>query len=592
MAQSGLKSDFAEELEASLDRSSLDMPQWAIANFKNPKRPSEPWSFLNHEYQIEILAAGDDVQSVDIEKSAQVGCTVLEIVWMLTWAALHDSMKIAYVLPTAKFAQEFAQLRIDPLIQESPRIVNLMSSEADSKTLKKVGTCFVLFKGTSGEAQAISTDLDAIICDELSYCNQKVLSTYQSRLQHSDLKLERYFSTPLLPGHGISKRVEVGSLGTYQVKCNHCEKWSWPNFMTDLRGKLFNRWLDSVQKTISDLRPEDIIRLEQRLQDHDNDIYLACQHCGKSLEAALRMADRREWVHERLDLFLKGRRSYRVRPFDVPRYNPTQEVLLSMSKYLYSDWINMRMGLSYASAENSFIQAQLLASATIRPVPISVLMSGSWFRGRPLFIGADLGKTNHIVIGVEGDSGLLEIICMTTINTRELAALYGEAHFGKWLFDLFCNSGAVRMVIDSAPSYEPALYCVGMLPIDTTFGAYYVQRGTGRSDIYLFKEGNGVVNICRTEHFTEFAGECNAGKVKLPSQDNLREEILPHFDALKLVKTMDSKGALKEAWDNNGADDHYCHAAGYCWAAFSSLARRFTGAAIAPPVTVQTVRMK
>ena len=602
MASSALIGEFIEGVRANVDRASLSIPDWAVANFQNPKKPAEPWGFKDHEFQVEILSAGDDVQNVSVEKCAQVGMTTLEIVYLLAFGALHDAMKVAYILSIAKFAQEFVQMRIDPIISDSPRIKNLLA-DADSKSIKKIGSCFAVFRGTSGESQGISIDLDCTIVDEFNFCNQRVLSTFASRMQHSDLKLSRLFSTPTLPGYGISPKVDSGSQGERQCKCLHCNEWVYPSYFKDLRGRGLEYWLGSVEKTITDLRPDDIEHLTAFLQESDERayldgtaIYLQCPKCLNSLEESLRNPDLREWVHTFPSRFLQGQRSYRVKPFDVPKYNPTQEVLLSMKDYLYGDWVNFRMGLPYASAENSFMVDVIKLYCTVIPISIEQVRDGSvrklgrygW--GTRFFIGADLGKTNHVIVGVEVQ-GRLEVLCACTVNTNELKAIYGEAHFGKWLKDTFTGCGATRMVEDSAPSYEPALFCAGALPVDTSFGAYYVVRGTGKPDIYTFKEGQGVVNICRTEHFTELASEANGGGIALP-MGPMGQGILGHLGNIKKVKTLDSRGNAVENWENTG-DDHYAHALGYCWAAYASLAKRGSVGAVAmPPPTMGKVRMK
>lgn len=587
---------FLENVQTTLDRSTLDKPSWVISNFRNPKDARKPWSFEDHEYQIEILGAGDTVHTVTGQKCAQVGFSTLEIIDTLTFAAIHDSLKAAYILPSAKFAQEFSQLRVDPIIVESPRIRSMLSGDTDNKSAKKIGSCFIVFRGTSGEAQAISIDLDLLVIDEVNFCNPKILSSFSSRLQHSDLKLRRMFSTPTLPGYGISKLVEQGSKGIYSVRCSHCNTVVFPDFFRDLRGVKLFKYLNQVEKQPTDLRPDDIAPLKDYLADHPTDVHLACEKCGRSLEPSLRDASRREWVHEHPERFREGNRSYYVRPFDVPKYNPTQEVLLSMGEYTYADFVNFRLGLPHESSDNSFMVEQIKRYCTIQQVPIQVLLSGSYresLRGRRTFIGADLGKTNHVVIGIENYSGSLEIICCCTVDTAELRELFGEAHFGKWLEKLFVAITATKMVIDSAPSYEPALYTFSRLPLNTSFGAYYVQRTPGKTDIYDFKENQGSANICRTEHFDELASVMNAGNILLPT-DSETKGVLNHLGNFKKIKVTNSKGVVTEIWQNTGGPDHYTHAIGYLWAAYSSTAKRNRGGGgnVVPFPTISTVRMK
>ena len=616
---SPLFDDFIESVKSSSNRGSISAPKWICDNFQNPKNPQKSWTFDDHEFQIEILESDDNVQELNVEKCAQVGLSTIQVMSLLAFAALHDSLKAAYILPTAKFAQEFTQLRIDPIINESPRIAALVAPDIDNKSAKKVGSSYVVFKGTSGETQAISIDLDMMVVDEHNFCNQKVLSSFSSRMQHSDYKLKRNFSTPTQPKFGISALADKGSRGRYLVKCSHCNTWSAPEFFRDVRGSVLSYWMDRYDKDITSIRPDDIESLIETYETMQvlpsQDIHMVCNGCKKSIEADLRNKDRRGWVHAHPTLFNQGKRSYAVKPFDLLKYNPADTVLMSMKEYMYGDWINFRLGNPYASAEDSFMVDTIKSFAkgggynlrslmprvdSLTPgqagLGRSFLMNHGIGSGADLFIGADLGKMNNIVVGV-GHDNRLRIVAFGRVGTQELIQRYGEANFGMYLTQLFMSLRATRMVEDSAPSYEPALHCYAKLPLDTAFGSYYVQRGTGKSDIYTFKDGQGVVNICRTEHFDELAGEVNAGKVILPAgmdgSDGAEELSLfyQHLDNLRKIKVLDSKGQTKQVWDAQGPD-HYTHALGYCYAAYASVAKRFKSAVVLPFPGLSRVKVK
>jgi hypothetical protein len=616
---SPLFDDFIESVKLSSNRGSISVPNWICSNFQNPKNPQKAWSFDDHEFQIEILECDDSVQELNVEKCAQVGLSTIQVMSLLAFSALHDSLKAAYILPTAKFAQEFTQLRIDPIIAESPRVASIVSPDIDNKSAKKVGSSYVVFKGTSGETQAISIDLDMMVVDEHNFCNQKVLSSFSSRMQHSDYKLKRNFSTPTQPKFGISGLAEKGSKGRYLVKCSRCNTWTAPEFFRDIRGSVLSYWMDRFDKDITSIRPDDIESLTDTYAsmgtDPAKDIYMACPHCNKSIEADLRNKERRAWVHAHPHLFDYGKRSYAVKPFDLMKYNPADTVLLSMKDYMYGDWINFRLGNPYASAEDSFMVDTIkgfgkgIGHNLLQLMPRigetgtasaglgrSYLLNKGIGSGLELFIGADLGKMNNIVVGVAVDNKL-KIIAFGRVGTVELTQRYGEANFGMYLTELFMSLRGTRMVEDSAPSYEPALHCYAKLPLDTAFGSYYVQRGTGKPDIYTFKDGQGVVNICRTEHFDELAAEVNSGKVIMPvGMDGPAgaEELslfYQHLDNLRKIKVLDSKGQTKQVWEAQGPD-HYTHALGYCYAAYASVAKRFKSAVVLPFPGVSSVKLR
>ena len=341
---------FKEGVQAQVQRTSLVPSDWMVKSFKHPKDIRKMWSFDDHEFQIEIINLGDDVPEVTVKKCAQIGLSMIQILWLLTFCAQHDLLKIAYVLPTAKFATEFASLRVQPMIDGSPAISSMITGDVDNSAAKKVGTCFYVMRGTSGENMAISIDLDAIIVDELNFCNIKVLSSMQSRLQHSLLKLKRYFSTPTLPKFGISERYDSSSKAVRAVKCSHCETWVFPNFFDDCV-------IPGFDKSIR----------EYRKSDHTHPgvakAYLACPKCKGVLGLeALNDPSRREWVHAEPSVLHRG---YAVKFWDVPKYNTVPDVLTSLKDTNYGDWTNFRLGEDYEDAENSFLMDMVTQGSVV-----------------------------------------------------------------------------------------------------------------------------------------------------------------------------------------------------------------------------------
>jgi len=569
-----LLSSFTESVRANVDRINLIASEWVPKNFSHPKDHNIPWSFKDHEYGIEILDQGDDVPSVDMEKCAQVGATTLEIIATLTFLAQHDYLKAAYVLPTAKFATEFSALRLNEAILGSDTISSMVG-ESDNTSMKKVGTCFLVMRGTTGEKQAISVDLDLLVVDELNFCNQKVLSTFSSRLQHSLLKLRRSFSTPTLPGFGISQRIKESSAAERGVKCVHCSKWVFLDFFTDVV-------IPGFDKPMRDYRKGD------HTLDGVRNAYLKCPNCHKPLTTEnLNDPKKRQWVHKFPDRLERG---YSVSPWDVPVYNPIPELLLDIKNYTYQDWVNFRIGKSFESSENSFVIDTVEMNSVVQSASIDSLRSGA--SGiRHVFIGADLGKTNHVMIGVSSEYGL-DVVCCCRVTNQDLLNLYGEANFGKWLYDLFISTWGIKIVVDHAPSWEPALYLHSKLPEGKSFGAYYVNQAKGSLDIYSFNPKKGVVNIHRTKHFDDAASAVNNSIVKFPKHKEEMEVVKDHLKVMKKVKGIDNSGNVFEYWDSTSEEDHYAHALGYLWAAFSSVERRENRSALVLPPGFRGVRTK
>lgn len=567
---------YVDGIKAQLDRSSLVPSDWVVKNFRHPKNDRIPWSFEDHEFQIEIINQGDDVPVVWTKKCAQVGLSTLQIVSLLTFCATHEFLKIAYVLPTAKFATEFSAMRMTPMILASPVINGLVSSDTDNTGTKKIGTCFMIMRGTSGETAAISIDLDCLVIDEINFCNQKVLSSFSSRLQHSLLKLRRVFSTPTIPKYGVSAGFDTSTQAFRAVHCDHCSKWVLPDFFNDVVIPGFDKPVNLYRKG-----------------DHEHpgvkEAYLACPSCrGELTIANLNNPDKREWVHLYPDRLEKG---YQVYPWDVPKYNPIPDVLYSIKDYTYQDWNNFRLGVDHESAENSFVLETVKRNAVLPPISVERLLNGEV---HGIFIGSDLGKTNHLMVGVPNRTlGTLDIITLARPDVEFLHRYSDEGTLGVFLKDLFLKGWGIRSVIDHAPSWEPALFLHQQLPEGKSFGAYYVKPQNGKLDIYVFNEKTGAVNIDRNSHFDDVVGAVNGGKVRFPLLDSPEMDVmLSHLAVMKKIQQVNSKGQAEEVWTSTSDADHFAHALGYLWCAYSSVEERFSTSALILPPMAGRVKLK
>jgi len=162
------------------------IPEWICSNTRHPDDPTKPWSFKYHEYQIEILRT--DSEYLSAIKAAQTGMSELSVRLMLALASLYRSKNFMYILPSSSFARKFVVARVDPVIE--------MSEQLSRETSK-----------------------EGLVMDEVDFCSQKVLTSFYSRLQHNmpGESIVTRFSTPTLPGYGISAMYESGSRAVYMV---------------------------------------------------------------------------------------------------------------------------------------------------------------------------------------------------------------------------------------------------------------------------------------------------------------------------------------------------------------------------------------
>lgn len=587
---------FAQGVQTSINRHALKVSEYICENFKHPRDSRNMWSWDDHEYQIAIVDEKHHEKAV--KKCAQVGLSELSIREVLSFCAMNDFRKIAYVLPTAKFSSEFSSTRFDPAIESSDYISSVLSKDVDNTGAKKIGSCFLLMRGTSGTTAAISVDLDAIITDEIDFCNQDVLGSFASRLQHSDLKLTTDFSTPTVPDYGISALYDDSTQGHYMVRHSACESLVAPLFFKDVV-------IPSFDPGITEFRAADVAGNMESLVA----AYVKCPNCGGAISwSDFADASRREWVHK----FSVGdsgisRVGFQVLPWDVPKYNPLLDVLTSIKRYkLHSDWVNFRCGADYADAENSFLEG----AATGRGSNLDTLISGGSGYKR-VFIGADLGKTSWIVVGVPDLAGKLRIICAESVVINDL----DEVNLGVFLVKLHRILQGVRSIVDAAPNYETSMYMASQLMEGMAYGAYYGGSKQNTLDIYAFNDTTGVVTIERTNSFDATARAYNSGLIVVnespgavvsggkrgssstPSKDGSRRAtFFQHLHNMKKIKVLGGGGVIGSGsdlsrWVSTGPD-HYAHALNYCYTAFASVEERFHRGGRVGAVNVGSVKLK
>lgn len=569
MAAASKVSLFSQGLKTSLDRHALKRSEWIVDNFCNPRNDRVAWSFEDHDYQVAIC----DERSSDvvIKKCAQVGLSELSLRLSLAFCAMNDYRKMAYILPTAKFASEFSATRLDPAVKASPYVSSVMSTDVNNTMVKQVGTCFMVMRGTSGTTSAISIDLDWLLVDEYDFCTQSVLGAFASRLQHSDLKLKTNFSTPTIPDYGVTALYNDSSRGRYMVRHSKCEQWVAPLFFRDLI-------IPGFDQAIVEYRKED------RFHVGVPDAYLRCPSCSRKIEwPDFCDPSRRAWVHEFPDAARKG---YHVVPWDVPKYNPLSDVLSTINQYnLHSDWVNFRLGLDYASSENSFMLETMKehSKGLGNGLSLDTLMGGvSPYRG--VFIGADLGKTSWIVVGVTDERGGLLVISYESVSVGSL-----DGGLGVYLERLFRRLRGARIVVDAAPDYSTSMHLSAKLPYGTAWGAYYGGAKNTSLDIYNFNDNQGIVHIERDAAFDDLAVACNSGVIRFLDCKE-KAVMLSHLGAMKKVKTVTAKGEAMK-WLNTGPD-HFAHSLNYLFTAWSSIECRESNIAASAGLSLGKVKMK
>ena len=543
------------------------IPQWICENTRHPQDPTKPWSFLHHEYQIEILKT--DAEYLSAIKAAQTGMSELSVRLMLALASLYRASNFMYILPSLLFARRFTVTRVDPVIENSEQLSREVSKDVDSSEIKRIADSFIYFAGAQKTGQAISVPAKGLVMDEVDFCNQEVLTSFYSRLQHNMAgeSIVTRFSTPTLPGYGISGMYEEGSMAAYMVWHEKCGQWV---VIDPLHDICLPGWeADSL--------------VEFTKQDLANPLldlagaYVRCPHCRREISQQ-NMVDpqKRAWVHKHPDRLKK---SFYISPLDVPAINTPEKVLRNVSNYKrHADWINFGLGKAYEDAENSVVLEVVEKSASVASVPPGAQgVSGA-------VLGSDVGKVSHMLVGRKtGET--LDILWAERIRNDGQGTLVStwRERMGQY--------GVAKAVVDAGPDISSPLALIEKSAWGQAWACYFTRGSKTRLEDYALDEEKQVVSAARTAIIDKVVKKLNSGKIRLPKKHPEKALMLKHFGTMKRVtRQSEVTGDSVAHWTSTSPENHYFFALVYLYLA-SELAGEGEVVALPASQIVRTARV-
>lgn len=538
---------------------------------KNTTIYDKPFSFDGHEFQREII---DSVHpSQNVMKPSQVGMSECTARLTLAFLAVTRNMTGIYTLPTMGEAQKFSKSRLDPIIEGSKTLTNLMVSGSDSSMLKRIGTSHLHMAGTFGKA-LISIPASLLVNDEYDFSDPENLKTAESRLSHSpiydedlDIRgIRRRFSTPTLPGIGIDKEYKKSDQRKRLCKCKHCKKWVNPSFF-DIVFKGYDVNLKEVSAVeLETLDTKGII----------DTAILLCPSCHNPLTRANLQPEYRQWVAEFPNV--RAQEGWQVNPLDLPNYHTP--VSLVRKRISYGDEIghfyNFTLGLTYADASNSVLETAVKVNTILSTMfPDSANTAGC-------IAGLDVGKTSWLTVGKLmriGDEEHIHIFWKEQIHVKQ----YGEADLVTTVYKRVQQFKIVKLCVDSMPYTSDMLRLQSMLAEGQCLLVSYTLQDKKLPD-FVVDDKKWEISANRTKCFNNLVKKVNTGLIKY---DDHPETIIleKHLQGMKRVDRLLENGDVESNWEKVGPD-HYMHSLGYLNMAASMVqAGIYTGFSV--PFTVR-----
>ena len=540
-----------QRLRAGADRAVAlkETSKWIAQNTSINGRA---YSYKNHEYQQRILDS--EAIEINVRKCSQVGITELAVRRALALCGMIKNFTVIYTLPTATFAATLSKTRVDPIINESPFLHEMMG-ETDNVEVKRIGSSLLYMKGAASGNAPISIPADAIFSDEINFSDPHVLSQYQSRLTHSEYKMKFKLSTPTIPGKGIDYEFSNSRRHFLFAKCSHCGHSFIPDYYENVRIPDFSGDLREVTK--------------RNLHKYRySEAKLHCPKCDKVPDLS---PDFREWVCENPgDAHVAE--GFQVSPFDAPNLITPGYLVEASTNYTdVADFVNFNLGLPYFSQES-----------VLSPTEIQACITTANFGMITHVMGIDLGKTCHIVVaGVHWD-GSMQVVRLEEVPLQNLKQRYKELRL----------QYRVRVaVIDSLPYTDMVLSLQAEDP--NLWASVYTQfRGVELFTVKHREETPDAglqqlrqINVARDRTFDALMAFMRSGQFSKVSCEH-DATFVTHCTDMRRVKDFSTKTQQMEfRWIKSElGDDHFWFATSYAF-----LAKHIVGTATGSQIVLPFV---
>jgi len=500
-----------------------------------------PYSFRDHEYQEKILS--DTSREIVIRKCSQVGLTEATLRQSVAICAIMPYVSVIYTLPTASLASTLMTTRVDPIINESAYLSELINKNTDNASIKQLGYSYLYMKGAASGNAPISVPSDVLIHDELDFSDLGIIEQYHSRLTHSQYKWKRKFSTPTQPNYGIDAEFQESRRHFNFVKCEHCNHYFVPDYYEHVRIPGYTGELrDITKRTLPGLRWRDAA--------------VICPSCGKSPSLQI---EHRHWVCENeSDNYIAA--GYQVSPFDAPNIVTLADLIHASTTYnRRSQFINYNLGLPVEDSEATLLEQELRAAI----VPPAVVGSASYV------MGIDMGATCHVVVAAMTPDGTLLIVHCEQVHYTKITERRAELARRYW----------PRMTVVDAFPYTETVYRM-QAQDPNLFASIYVSRKSVETHRVTDNEEERdraipelrQVHVNRNRAFDWLMDALRAGNVKKVTDEQDGEWVTQMRD-MKRLEVFVGMGETEYVWKKSKAgNDHYHNATLY-----AAIASRMVG---------------
>jgi len=434
-----------------------------------------------------------------IYKAAQIGFSTAAIIKTL-WLAKHKGIDIIYTLPTAQDVVDFVGGKVNRIIGQNP-IFQEFVKDRDTIEQKRVGDSLIYYRGTFSSRQALMVSSSLNVHDEVDRSDQRVLDQYSSRLQHSDLQWQWYFSNPSVLGNGVARHWKDSDQKHWFVKCSRCNKHQYLEWS-----------LEDPLKMNIDLNTNQYI----------------CKHCKKPLSHKDRKNG--QWVKKYKNKEFSGYWINLMMASWVDAEKIVKDYKSKSEEFFY----NFVLGLPYVGTNNK-----------VTPDVIYRNLTATINEQEDVVIGVDVGNIKHYVVG-----------------NRQGIFYYDKTKDWDDIRKLLKRFPKSIAVIDAMPDITEPRKIREEFP-GRVFLCHYVQdRKTMQIIRWGEKKEFGNVLADRNRLLQLLIDEFVDEKIPLQGTQGDWYEYYKHWDSLYKM-TEEKNGTPVFQWLTSTGNDHWVHATAF-----------------------------
>jgi hypothetical protein len=530
------------------------------------------FDFDEHRYLLDIYLSEE--KEVAWMKSAQMGATIYEVLWLL-WNCRYNQIKAALYFPTSDGVTKLAKDRLNPLIQSNAELRMAVSQDQDALGLKQIdniygkkSSLYMLYLG--GQASKDSVPLDVLAFDEVRLCDTNDMDQALERVSHSRYKLRRYVSTAGYPNLDIHSRFLRGDQRYWHVKCL-CPDGFIPS-------ETFPECVAVTKKEVYLRCP----KCKARIHDPQNGRYVA-HNPGADYP------------------------SFHISQF-ISKFITVKEIWTHYTTALNKkEFFNAKLGKPFVDEENMPITDDILEN-TVNP-DLRWLIKQHRKEKRNCAMGVDQHGGNVFVViakrGPDGKKRIVHLELVESANPNYWESGKPVSPF-KRLYELMREFDIGMCCIDAMPNYNEAAQFARDFP-GRVFISWY--GGESQKDMVLWldrarmKEGirrgskeikvKWQVSLNRYTSIDYALNEFVERNVEMPHPDShvmvvrssegrweaeniCRTRFWLHLKSIVRQKTVidESTGRYRMEWVYLGRDPHFVHAWNYCNIAIERLKRQ------------------